>query len=165
MTQLTRVIKKMAIFFCYQAKMYSKWSQVFQAPARHRTSVSPFFHRVRLIHNGFIRGICCPQNQPVAEFMCCAITVLQSVSWSWWVQCVKAIQGWEASTEEGMGELLSYSQGGSEQTISGIRLPRAVHMIGMRQPWPTSPHWETIYGPCDWKRTCIKQGCALGVSV
>lgn len=63
------------------------------------------------------------------------------------------------------GGLISHSQQGSGQTISGIQLPCSSHVSGMRQPWPTSPHWETIYGPRNRERTYIKQGCAPGVSV
>lgn len=65
----------------------------------------------------------------------------------------------------GWGWLISYSQQGSRQTISGIQLLWTSHVSGMQQPWPTSTHCETIYGPCNGKRTCIKQGCAPGVSV
>lgn len=63
------------------------------------------------------------------------------------------------------GGLISHSQQGSGQTISGIQLPCSSHVSGMRQPWPTSLHWETIYGPRNRERTYIKQGCAPGVSV
>lgn len=65
----------------------------------------------------------------------------------------------------GGGGLIRHSKRGLGQTISGIQLPCTPHVSGMQQYWPTSPHWETIYGPRDGKRTCIKQGCAPGVSV
>ncbi len=113
-------------------------------------------------HNGFIGNICCPQNQ--AEYMTRAIAVLQSVTWRECSVC-KYIKKGSGHGGRGRRWLINYSQQGSGQTISGIQLLWTSHVSGMPQPWPTSPLCETIYGPRNGKRTCIKQGCAPGVSV
>lgn len=106
-----------------QAKLYPQWFQEFQAPAIF------LFHRLSVSHNGFIGDICCLKTrQSLSTWPMQSLFFSQLPEVKERAVCESILRKGAGMGERGWRGLISHSQLGSGQTISGIQLPCTSHL-------------------------------------